>query len=173
LEKIMKSILIFWISLLTSLVLVQEMTAQSPGNKTTPQPNRIVPDQRVQQRTYHFDETNEELPYVLFVSSKVAKVNKSPLIVALHGSGGDGNFLVRERLVDLAEEGGFIVAGPLGYTVTGWFGVPRNLFIKPPEGPNNLPELMACRTCSGFFLSIPKQTEITDSRDCLFWIYGG
>ena|SRR5262249_49567669 len=41
-------------------------------------------DPRVQQRTYSFKDTNEELPYALFVSSKVRKDKKNPLIVALH-----------------------------------------------------------------------------------------
>jgi hypothetical protein len=38
--------------------------------------------------------------------------------------GGDANFLVRDRLIDLAEENGYIVAGPTGYNVTGWYGSP-------------------------------------------------
>jgi hypothetical protein len=32
--------------------------------------------------------------------------------------------LIRNRLVDLAEENGYIVAGPLGYNVSGWYGSP-------------------------------------------------
>ena len=67
-----------------------------------------APDARVQQRTYHFAETNEELPYALFVSSKVRKDKKAPLIVALHGVFGDGNSLLRGNALDLAEEGGYI-----------------------------------------------------------------
>src|SRR3954451_14533406 len=66
------------------------------------------PDPRVQQRTYHFTDTNEELPYALFVSSKVTK-EKAPLIVALHGVFGDGNSLLRGSAIDLAEEGGYIL----------------------------------------------------------------
>ena len=65
-----------------------------------------APDPRVQQRKYHFADTNEELPYALFVSSKVTKDKKNPLIVALHGLGGDGNSLLRGNALDLAEEGG-------------------------------------------------------------------
>jgi poly(3-hydroxybutyrate) depolymerase len=87
-------------------------------------PLQIKPDPRVQQRKYHFTDTNEDLTYVLYVSCKVTKDKKNPLILALHGLGGDGNFLVRDRLVDLAEEGGCIVAGPLGYNVSGWYGSP-------------------------------------------------
>src|SRR5690242_1578858 len=46
-------------------------------------------DPRVQQRIYYFTETKEYLPYAVFVSSKVRKDKKNPLIVALHGLGGD------------------------------------------------------------------------------------
>jgi predicted esterase len=83
-----------------------------------------APDPRVQQRTYHFSDTNEEMPYALFVSSKVTKDKKAPLIVALHGLGGDGNSLLRGNALDLAEEGGYILVGPMGYNTQGWFGSP-------------------------------------------------
>ena len=83
-----------------------------------------APDARVQQRTYHFADTNEELPYALFVSSKVRKDKKAPLIVALHGVFGDGNSLLRGNALDLAEEGGYILVGPMGYNPQGWYGSP-------------------------------------------------
>ena len=83
-------------------------------------------DPRVQQRTYSFKETNEELPYALFVSSKVRKDKKNPLIVALHGLGGDQNTMVRESFgaVELAEQGGYILVAPMGYNSGGWYGIP-------------------------------------------------
>jgi predicted esterase len=83
-----------------------------------------APDARVQQRTYHFADTNEELPYALFVSSKVSKDKKAPLIVALHGVFGDGNSLLRGNALDLAEDGGYILVGPMGYNPQGWYGSP-------------------------------------------------
>lgn len=36
---------------------------------------------------YHFEDTNEDLPYSLYVSTKVKKNQKAPLIVTLHGLG--------------------------------------------------------------------------------------
>jgi len=36
-------------------------------------------DPRAQTRTYHFEDTNEDLPYSLYVSSKVKKDQKAPL----------------------------------------------------------------------------------------------
>ena len=44
-------------------------------------------DPRVEQRTYLFEETNEDLPYAVFVSSKVREDAENPLIIALHGLG--------------------------------------------------------------------------------------
>ena len=81
-------------------------------NGPPPGPMKIDPDPRVQQRTYHFKDTNEDLAYTVFVSSKVRKDKPAPLIVALHGFGGDSNFIVRGRLIDLAEEGGYVVTSP-------------------------------------------------------------
>ena len=82
------------------------------------------PDPRVQQRKYHFADTNEDLPYAVYVSSKVSKDKKNPLIIALHGLGGDENSLMRGNALDLAEEGGYILVGPLGYNPRGWYGTP-------------------------------------------------
>src|SRR5215472_4751323 len=87
--------------------------AKQPGQGRGPI-NR-PPDPRVQQRTYHFQDTNEDLPYAVFVSSKVTKDKKNPLIIALHGLGGDQNSLMRGNTLDLAEEGGYILVGPIGY----------------------------------------------------------
>ena len=89
-------------------------------------------DPRVQQRTYTFTDTNEQMPYALFVSSKVSKDKKNPLIVSLHGLGGDQNTMVRESLrsVELAEQGGYILVTPMGYSCGGWYGIP----VGAPRG---------------------------------------
>jgi predicted esterase len=81
-------------------------------------------DPRVQQRMYTFTDTNEQLPYAVFVSSKVSKDKKNPLIVALHGLGGDQNTMMRPNALQLAEEGGYIMVGPMGYNSGGWYGAP-------------------------------------------------
>jgi poly(3-hydroxybutyrate) depolymerase len=81
-------------------------------------------DPRVQQRTYTFTDTGEQLPYAVFVSSKVSKDKKAPLIVALHGLGGDQNTMMRGNALELAEAGGYILVGPMGYNSSGWYGAP-------------------------------------------------
>ena len=113
-----------------------------PGrNGPPPGPIKMDPDPRVQQRTYRFKDTNEDLAYTVFVSSKVKRDKPAPLIGALHGYGGDSNFIVRGRLIDLAEEGGYIVVGPMGYNITGWYGSPVIVIGGGPVTPANLPEL--------------------------------
>lgn len=104
-------------------------------------PMRMEPDPRVQQRTYHFADTNEDLAYTVFVSSRVKPDKPAPLIVALHGYGGDSNFIVRGKLIDLAEENGYIVVGPMGYNATGWYGSPVIIIGNGPIEPANLTEL--------------------------------
>ena len=131
-------------TLLLSLSPVQSVIAQPPGPAKKPMPKfpiTIKPDPRAEQRKYHFKDTDKDLEYVVYVSSKVSEDKKNPLIIALHGMGGDANFIVRDRLIDLAEEGGYIVAGPLGYTVSGWYGSPVIAMGGRPVEPPNLAEL--------------------------------
>ena len=42
-------------------------------------------DDRVEIREYGFKETGENMPYAVFVSSKITKGQKAPLVLALHG----------------------------------------------------------------------------------------
>ena len=117
--------------------------AQQPAPQITPQAAPAAPgrggrgaiDPRVQQRTYLFTDTNEQLPYAVFVSSKVSKDKKAPLIVALHGLGGDQNTMMRANAVQLAEEGGYIMVGPMGYNSGGWYGAPARYNGGGPGGP--------------------------------------
>ena len=103
--------------------------AQAPGRGRGPQPV----DSRVQIRTHHFAETNEDIPYALFVSSKVKKDQKAPMIVTLHGLGGTHTTMMRSNAIDLAEAGGYILLAPMGYNPRGWFGAPA------PQGRRGAP----------------------------------
>jgi predicted peptidase len=130
------------------LVLAQPAVAQPQPAVPTTAPNgpprfpmTIEPDARVQQKSYAFAPTGEEMKYTLFVSSKVRPEVPAPLIVALHGLGGDSNFILRGRLVDLAEEGGYIVVAPMGYNVSGWYGSPVIAFGNQAPARPNLTEL--------------------------------
>src|SRR5262245_28200592 len=137
-----RGILAIGVAVFFQLATSQTTTAQQPAPQGAPaaaaQPNgrgggRGTVDSRVQQRTYTFADTGEQMPYALFVSSKVTRDKKSPLIVSLHGLGGDQNTMVRENLrsVELAEQGGYILVAPMGYNSGGWYGIPPG----PPRPP--------------------------------------
>jgi predicted esterase len=80
-------------------------------------------DDRVELREYLFTDTNEVLPYAVFVSSKVSKDKKAPLVLALHGMGGNHGTFMRTACVDEAEKNGYILIGAMGYSPNGPFGM--------------------------------------------------
>ncbi len=121
--------------LLLSSVLTQFMLAQEPA----PQPGRgAVPaakrggfmmrpvDPRVQMRSYAFKDgdISQDIQYAVFVSSKVSKDKKNPLIVTLHGLGAGPAIMFGTKALELAEDGGYILVGPMGFNVRGWYGIP-------------------------------------------------
>lgn len=85
---------------------------------------RFAQDPRAQTRTYHFEDTNEDLPYSIYVSTKVKPDQKAPMIVTLHGLGAPQTIMMGKAAIDLAEEGGYILVAPMGYDVSGWYGTP-------------------------------------------------
>ena len=122
--------------------LAQQPAAQQPAPAAAAAPGRGgrgAVDPRVQQRTYLFADTGEQLPYAVFVSSKVSKDKKNPLIVALHGLGGDQNTMMRANALQLAEEGGYIMVGPMGYNSGGWYGAPARYNGGGPGGRRGAP----------------------------------
>ncbi len=140
-----------------SLMLLSATTgfAQPPAGQQAGRGNRPPGfiksnDPRVQNRTYHFADTNEDLPYCVFVSSRVSHEKKNPLIVSLHGLGIGPGYMCQGKAIDLAEKGGYILVAPMGYNVGGWYGSPvMNRGGRgpaagapaAPEPPANLAEL--------------------------------
>jgi predicted esterase len=112
----------------------------APGRGRGPQPV----DPRVQIRMHHFAETNEDIPYALFVSSKVRKNKKAPMIVTLHGIGGTHTTMMRPNAIDLAEAGGYILLAPMGFNPRGWYGAPAPRGRRgAPPAPNQAPDAAA------------------------------
>jgi predicted peptidase len=81
-------------------------------------------DPRVESRTYALSETGEDMPYCMFASSRVDPATAAPLIISLHGFGAGPEYMCNSTAVDLAEAGGYILAAPMGYNTSGWYGVP-------------------------------------------------
>ncbi len=122
-------------------VWVLGVSAQPPG---PPAPGRggfqFTPDPRVEERSYHFEDTNVELKYSVFVSSKVDPRKAAPLVVTLHGLGVGHAFMLRGPALDLAEAGGYILVGPEGYNSRGWYGIPSTgRFPGAPPRPGAQP----------------------------------
>ncbi|MBN2242510.1 MAG: hypothetical protein JW793_07455 [Acidobacteria bacterium] len=123
--------------------IAQDPAAQAQPKAKMGQRGGLTPfqtDPRVQERTYRFEETDEDLKYLLFVSSKVGEEKKAPLIVTLHGLGAGPQFMFTKEAVDLAEEGGYILVGPMGYNERGWYGIPmgqkKDFSKAPPKTAN-------------------------------------
>lgn len=107
------------LSLLVGLVQAQDRGA-GPGRGFV---NMDPVDNRVQLRSYLFTDTDETLPYAVFVPSNYSKDKKTPLVLALHGMNGSHRTFMRTACVDEAEKYGYILVGPMGYSSTGSFGM--------------------------------------------------
>jgi predicted esterase len=106
--------------------LATSKVTSAPVGKTAGQTRRAggdPVDDRVELRAYQFTNTDETLPYAVFVSSKVSKDKKAPLVLALHGMGGNHGTFMRSQCVDEAETNGYILIGAMGYSPNGPFGM--------------------------------------------------
>jgi predicted peptidase len=115
---------ITFVALSALMIVGVQAVAQTPPPAAAPARRGFAQDPRAQTRTYHFEDTNEDQPYSLYVSSKVKKDQKAPLIVTLHGLGAPQTIMMGAAAIDLAEEGGYILVAPMGYNISGWYGSP-------------------------------------------------
>ena len=114
-----------------------------PAGKTAGQSRRAggdPVDDRVELRSYQFTNTDETLPYAVFVSSKVSKDKKAPLVLALHGMGGNHGTFMRTACVENAEDNGYILVGAMGYSPNGPFGMEFGMGGRGgiPGGPGGM-----------------------------------
>ena len=90
-------------------------------------------------RKSHFPAANADMPYRLYVPTSWDGKSRLPLIVFLHGAGSDENMYLDandKQLIRLAEQHGYILVSPLGYTRMGAYGTPLRLpavFGKPED----------------------------------------
>jgi predicted peptidase len=125
-----------WFALLVSLIALPSIAQQQrPGGDAgvsseelarSPQTRGATGDQ---QRHYFFAAAGVEMPYRLYVPQSYDPARKMPLVVALHGFGGDQDyfFAALDELPDLLERHGFIFVAPLGYSKGGWYGAPLDI----------------------------------------------
>lgn len=83
-----------------------------------------------QHRTYRFAAAGADMPYRLYVPTSWDGQSKLPLIVMLHGGGSDENRYLDgngKQLLHLAEQHGYALVSPLGYSPLGAYGTPLRL----------------------------------------------
>jgi len=90
---------------------------------------------RIEKRTYLFDEIEKKkIEYDVFVSTKVDRRAKNPLVIALHGLNVPPASVLG-CVTRYAEAGGYIVAAPMGYNEVGYYGAGLH---RPEDNPPNL-----------------------------------
>jgi predicted peptidase len=94
-----------------------------------------------QQRHYYFAEAGAEMPYRLYVPQSYDAANETPLVVALHGYGGNQDyfFTALPELPELLERHGFIFVAPMGYSTGGWYGAPLDIPGNRPRSSGQPP----------------------------------
>src|SRR5438552_2208005 len=88
-----------------------------------------------QERHYYFEAVKREMPYHLIVPLKYDGKTKMPLVVALHGYGGNQDYFsaLVKNLPELCEQYGFIFVAPIGYSAGGWYGAPLSIPGNQPR----------------------------------------
>jgi poly(3-hydroxybutyrate) depolymerase len=76
------------------------------------------------ERHYLLEDAGEIMPYRVYVPASYSKADKHPLIVALHGLGGNEDSMVSATygMKELAESRGYIIAAPMGFRPDGGYG---------------------------------------------------
>ncbi len=77
------------------------------------------------ERHYVLEPAREIMPYRVFVPKGYDGSKTFPLVIALHGLGANEDSFFdsyQRRVPQLAEERGYLVAGPLGYRTDGFYG---------------------------------------------------
>lgn len=118
--------------------LAQAPSAPGPGPGPGRSGGSFAADPRAQVRSYHFAEAGQDMQYCVFASSKVSRDKPAPLIVSLHGMGAPPTIMCNPTAVNLAEEGGYVLVAPMGYSTTGWYGSPV-IRMGPGRGPGARP----------------------------------
>lgn len=93
------------------------------------------------QRSYYFEAAGLEMPYRIYVPESYDAAVGAPLIVALHGFGGDQNYFFGavDELAALCEQYGFLFVAPMGLAEDGWFGAPLEIPGNAPRSSGAAP----------------------------------
>jgi predicted peptidase len=92
--------------------------------------NRSASTAGIKTRSYFLEEAGETVQYSVYVPGKIDPAEKSPLVIALHGMGVPPQLMLGE-IKRAAAKGGYIVAAPTGYNLSGWYGAQSPNSDKP------------------------------------------
>lgn len=110
-------------ALVATLAFVTGLPGLASAQREARDNEYAVNDLRVQHRSYVMEETDESIPYAVFVPSTYDPSTPTPLIVSLHGAGRQFDWLMNYAgFLDQAEQHGYVVVTPLGYTRRGGYG---------------------------------------------------
>ncbi|HEU5076842.1 MAG TPA: hypothetical protein VFU02_21780 [Polyangiaceae bacterium] len=106
---------VFFGTTLDPVTVMSEARARAEAQANPEAPNwRATGDQ---DRTYHFDATNRDEPFRLYVPTDWDGESKLPLVMFLHGAGSDQNTYLDQNdqlMLTLAQEHGFLLVSALG-----------------------------------------------------------
>jgi poly(3-hydroxybutyrate) depolymerase len=93
------------------------------GIPRSAQPALTASQKRVLECSYHLAEANADMPYTLFIPSTYDAKKPNALIVDLHGLNITPLMqILFDGTTDLAEQYGYIVVAPMGFSVSGGWG---------------------------------------------------
>ena len=118
---------------------------------------------RIQTRSYLPAGATKKVEYAVFVSTKVKKDKRSPLVIALHGAGVSPDQMLG-FVAEAAQDHGYIAFAPMGYSLEGWYGIQTRL---PADAPPNLPELSEADVMH--VLEIARHEFAVDDRRSIYW----
>jgi len=114
-------------------------------------------------RTYVMPETGDTLPYGVYLPSGYDASRRYPLVVGLHGAGGDHLSVLRYAgMLDAADRHGAILVAPLGYDRVGGYGAFSAL--NACERAGDAPAFCEGRIIAGM---VARRRTLPPNRDAL------
>ena len=97
-----------------------------------------------QQRHYWFAEAKTESPYRIYVPKNYDGKTKLPVVLALHGAGGNQNYFFKTtyEMPDLMDKYGFIFVEPIGLNAFGGYGAGLLPRVAVPLDPGVAPNVI-------------------------------
>jgi poly(3-hydroxybutyrate) depolymerase len=100
-----------------SVLFACDVLAQQPSAAPTHSGTHVL--------SYLFEPTGQQMKYVVHLPRKFDAKKPMPLVIVLHGYGGQPENII-SAYGPAADKHGYILAAPMGYIPGGWYGFSRN-----------------------------------------------